>query len=117
MPIAAAGIFKFPDELGITHEVARGTVSDHAPVWMNLDPDVTSVFDPHYGGSKVSRARGAFQLGMPETGDEIRANRNSKIYHLNGCPGFNRMSGRNIIVFESTSAAEASGYRKARNCS
>ena len=34
--VADAGIYRFPAELGITHEQARATVSDHAPVYIQL---------------------------------------------------------------------------------
>jgi len=37
LPIAACGILEFPAAVGLTHEVARRQVSDHAPVWLRLD--------------------------------------------------------------------------------
>lgn len=37
LPIAGAGIYEFPAALGLTHEQARRHVSDHAPVWVELD--------------------------------------------------------------------------------
>lgn len=47
----------------------------------------------------------------------IRGNRNSNIYHLpEGCPGYNQMAERNIVVFRSEQEAIAAGYRKAGNC-
>jgi deoxyribonuclease-1 len=47
----------------------------------------------------------------------VRANRNSRVYHLpEGCPSYNDVSARNIVEFASESAAQAAGYRKARNC-
>lgn len=36
LPIAAAGVVRFPAELGLTHDEARRHVSDHAPVWITL---------------------------------------------------------------------------------
>lgn len=36
LPIGGAGIGRFPDWLGLTHETARATVSDHAPVYLVL---------------------------------------------------------------------------------
>lgn len=47
---------------------------------------------------------------------EIRGNRNSNIYHLENCPGFDRMSRKNIVVFETEVAASNAGYRIAKNC-
>lgn len=37
LPITSAGILQFPQVLGISHEVARETVSDHVPVYITLD--------------------------------------------------------------------------------
>ena len=48
---------------------------------------------------------------------EIRGNRNSKIYHLpQGCPSYDQISPKNIVVFHSEPEAAAAGYRKAGNC-
>jgi micrococcal nuclease len=48
--------------------------------------------------------------------DEVRGNRNSKIYHLLGCPNYPDVSERNRVIFSSESEAVRAGYRKARNC-
>lgn len=42
LPIVASGIFEFPAVLGLTHEDARRHVSDHAPVWLSLNPSTES---------------------------------------------------------------------------
>lgn len=47
----------------------------------------------------------------------IIGNRNSKIYHRQNCPGYNRVSTGNRVSFKSEAEAEAAGYTKARNCS
>jgi len=52
----------------------------------------------------------------PEASSDIRGNRNSKIYHLPGCPGYETMSPANIVPFASEDAAQHAGYRKAKNC-
>jgi methylphosphotriester-DNA--protein-cysteine methyltransferase len=49
------------------------------------------------------------------TGDVI-GNKNSKIYHLPGCPGYKTVSEKNQVVFKSAAEAEAAGYTKAKNC-
>lgn len=36
LPVSYAGKLRFPELLGISHEQARATVSDHAPVWITL---------------------------------------------------------------------------------
>ena len=35
--VADAGIFAYPDYLGVSHEDARERVSDHAPVWVRIE--------------------------------------------------------------------------------
>jgi hypothetical protein len=52
----------------------------------------------------------------PVVSSEIRGNRNSHIYHLPGCPGFEAMSPANIVAFASEAEAQHAGYRKAKNC-
>ena len=47
---------------------------------------------------------------------EIRGNRNSHIYHLRGCPGYESMSPANIVPFVTETEAIQAGYRKAKNC-
>ena len=49
-------------------------------------------------------------------GGPVHANRRSHIYHLPGCPHYNRISPRNLVIFQSEKEAMAAGYRKARNC-
>lgn len=50
------------------------------------------------------------------TAGEIIGNKNSKIYHWEGCPGYTRVGEKNRIVFKTRAAAEAAGYRAAKNC-
>jgi endonuclease YncB( thermonuclease family) len=47
---------------------------------------------------------------------EIIGNKNSKIYHRPGCPGYNSVSEKNQVRFQSAAEAEAAGYRAAKNC-
>jgi len=47
---------------------------------------------------------------------QIVGNKNSKIYHMPGCPGYDQVSGANRVTFRSESEAEAAGYRRAKNC-
>jgi deoxyribonuclease-1 len=47
----------------------------------------------------------------------IIGNRKSQVYHLSmGCPSYDQVSAKNQITFDSESAAQAAGYRKAGNC-
>jgi beta-lactamase superfamily II metal-dependent hydrolase/methylphosphotriester-DNA--protein-cysteine methyltransferase len=47
---------------------------------------------------------------------EVVGNKNSKIYHLPGCPGYNTVSEKNRVTFKSAEEAEAAGYTRAKNC-
>ncbi len=47
---------------------------------------------------------------------EVRGNKNSKIYHWVGCPGYEKISPGNRVGFASREKAEAAGYRAAKNC-
>lgn len=50
------------------------------------------------------------------TSGKVQGNRNSKIYHIPGCPSYGAMSKKNVQEFSSESAAQSAGYRKAGNC-
>jgi hypothetical protein len=50
------------------------------------------------------------------SGDTVRGNKRSKVYHLPGCPGFEAMSPTNIVTFANEVQAQQAGYRKAGNC-
>jgi endonuclease YncB( thermonuclease family)/methylphosphotriester-DNA--protein-cysteine methyltransferase len=47
---------------------------------------------------------------------EIIGNKNSKIYHRPGCPGYNSISEKNQVRFKSAEEAEAAGFKRAGNC-
>lgn len=46
----------------------------------------------------------------------IRGNRNSHIYPLFSCPGYDKVSEPNRVTFKTEAEAQRAGYRKARNC-
>lgn len=47
----------------------------------------------------------------------IIGNRNSKVYHLpTGCPSYSQVAERNRVLFETETAAQSAGFRKAGNC-
>lgn len=124
LPITGYGIHDFPATLGMSHEQARTRVSDHAPVFMVIDPDAEPVtLRPHHVGS--------VSLADPVAGEDhittasassapgefmIRGNRNSMIYHRPDCPSYSKVSERNVVTFGSEADAAASGYRIAGNC-
>jgi endonuclease YncB( thermonuclease family)/methylphosphotriester-DNA--protein-cysteine methyltransferase len=47
---------------------------------------------------------------------EVIGNKNSKIYHNPGCPGYKSVSEKNQVRFKSAEEAEAAGYKRAGNC-
>jgi endonuclease YncB( thermonuclease family) len=46
----------------------------------------------------------------------IVGNQQSHVYHWAGCPDYDKVSARHRIAFASREAAEAAGYRAAKNC-
>lgn len=119
VPISQSGIFDFPSELGFTHTQARESISDHAPVWMLLDPGAVSVvLDPHFYGRLIAQEDLGRETAAAsrQADDAIRGNINSMIYHRPDCPGYGQMAERNRVLFADKQAAEEAGYREARNC-
>jgi len=53
----------------------------------------------------------------PELAGKIFGNKNSKVYHWAGCPGFTKLTEVSRVVFNSPTEAENAGYRAAKNCS
>ncbi len=47
---------------------------------------------------------------------KIKGNKQSKIYHLKGCPNYNDIAERNIVWFKTREEAESAGFRMAKNC-
>jgi endonuclease YncB( thermonuclease family) len=54
-------------------------------------------------------------VALPSSG-KIIGNKNSRIYHWPGCPGYSKIAEKNQVPFNSTADAEAAGYRPAKNC-
>lgn len=76
-------------------------------------------FEPFGAGLAVVEGRyePAANDDKVETDKAIIGNQNSMIYHLpEGCPSYSRVGEQNREEFESASAAEDAGYRKAGNC-
>ena len=67
---------------------------------------------PHHN---VATASAALPITENPT-TTVLGNKNSKIYNLAHCPGFNQVSVKNQRWFENTAQAEQAGYRKAKNC-
>lgn len=66
---------------------------------------------------KAQQAAAQPTLASAIGGSLIIGNRKSQVYHLSqGCPGYEQVSAKNQITFDSESDAQAAGYRKAGNC-
>ncbi|WP_411839571.1 Ada metal-binding domain-containing protein [Paracoccus sp. ME4] len=117
LPITGSGIHDFPAALKMTHEDARDRVSDHAPVFMVLDPEANFVtLAPHFQGTQRAVLADAREpAGAPDQ-QIIRGNRNSKIYHRPDCPSYDAVSERNVEIFATEVDAASAGYRLAGNC-
>jgi len=53
--------------------------------------------------------------GTAASGDVV-GNKNSKIYHNPGCPGYKSVSEKNRVFFKTAAEAEAAGFTRAKNC-
>jgi phosphatidylserine/phosphatidylglycerophosphate/cardiolipin synthase-like enzyme len=90
------------------------------------DPSIAAQYEQNWN-ARVQRSRplGASAGNMPEKGSleepnaasgAIVGNRKSKIYAWPGCGSYDKMSPANRVEFPSRQAADAAGYRAARNC-
>lgn len=66
-----------------------------------------------------SAAMGNAPGKLPDNKSSLKTvgNKNSKIFHLPGCSGYDRVSEKNRVYFNSAAEAETAGYRIAKNCS
>lgn len=134
--ISGVGIVNYPQMLGIDHEKGRKIVSDHAPVFFQLGraqltATVLMAFPQgpaqQVGQVASSPARNESVFSKPQapivsaasssTAGKVHGNKSSQIFHLaSGCPSYNKISPKNLVVFASEAEAIDSGYRKAGNC-
>jgi len=69
-----------------------------------------------YVGSDIPPLGGENSPRTAPSSGKIIGNKNSKIYHAPGCPGYDRVSAASLVKFETEAEAEAAGYRRAKNC-
>lgn len=126
VPVVAAGRLEFPHQvLGISHGEARDRVSDHIPVWVEVnarsDGAIFNPFEPQEMNltapvrseapdSATGSVAGAGQ------GPAVLGNRRSQIYHLPHCLSFDRIGESNKVAFASEDEAMGAGFRRAGNC-
>lgn len=118
VPVIGFGKYDYPKSLGMHHSVARKTVSDHAPVFIVLDPEapVWTEFPDHAPTDAPAAIAKVTPTKAAAVGAGIKGNKNSKIYHLAHCPSYGKVSERNIQWFTSEAEATGAGYRIAKNC-
>lgn len=67
---------------------------------------------PEEAGGRVGMA----PCRAPEAAASWVANRNSELYHREGCPWARRIKAGHLLRFETAAAAEAAGYQRCRTC-
>ena len=72
---------------------------------------------PYQGmGAGATHGREEKRVSTEAPDGSIHANRQSKVYHLPSCPGYDRVSEKNAVLFSTEAEARKAGYRKAKNC-
>jgi len=110
-----AGILRFPELLGMTHEQARRHVSDHAPVYLLTRQ---AELRQSVQAASLEWQPSPQEQQPPQTATEGRllGNRNSNIVHRPDCPSYSRVSEANRVYFATLKEAKKAGYRLAGNC-
>jgi phosphatidylserine/phosphatidylglycerophosphate/cardiolipin synthase-like enzyme len=77
----------------------------------------TTAGSPHSGaGEQLGASSRETPVGQGMNGGFIHANRQSKVYHLPSCPGYERVSAAHMVPFATEAEARKAGYRKAKHC-
>lgn len=110
LSVIEAGIEKFPQRMGWSHNAARQSISDHAPVYVRI-----AASGPFAARHIPER------MPLPTVSDSkaqplLRGNRKSRIYHHTDCPGYSEIAPHNRVPFNKEGEAVDAGYRRARNC-
>jgi endonuclease YncB( thermonuclease family) len=84
----------------------------HAGLWVEGKPIPPWDFRHHRAGASPA----ATSAAAPQPNGAVRGNSKSHIYHWPGCPNYDDVSAHNRVELPSPAAAEAAGFRPARNC-
>jgi phosphatidylserine/phosphatidylglycerophosphate/cardiolipin synthase-like enzyme len=93
-------VIKEADELVHVYETNIGTHAAHSRPYTRQNTAAAAVQTPQ----------------TAKTSGVVQGNPQSKLYHLPGCPGYNRSSLTTVAPFPTEAAALKAGYRKAKNC-
>jgi hypothetical protein len=102
-----------PEDAKVYERAEIAAKEEQAGLWRDPAPPPPWLFRRGERGAALKAPGG--KPATPAIGPII-GSRASKIYHLPNCPDYSKVLGRNRILFKSDFEAEASGYRKARNC-
>ena len=111
--ISDAGIIDFPKLLSLNHKKSRKHISDHAPLYMVLGDKKFSANTSSFLQHEAPPDKEAVNALVTEM---VRGNKNSKIYHRADCPSYDKVSGKNRVLFRNAQEAINAGYREAKNC-
>ena len=113
-------VFNYPKYLAMTHAQGRGSVSDHAPIFLSASfsggGPSTAFGQPETKRSNPMKPSTASNDSGKNLTLAIRGNKKTMIYHRPDCPSYNAVSERNRVDFDNAAAAEAQHYHLAGNC-
>jgi len=66
--------------------------------------------------SALSKIAKSVDTSNGQVSGPVRGNKESHIYHWQGCPDYDKIGSDNVVEFQSASQAEQAGYRAALNC-
>ncbi|MBC8028761.1 MAG: thermonuclease family protein [Pyrinomonadaceae bacterium] len=96
-----------PSNTALARPTQTTTARPSVPVTATVKGSSTSTEDSQPNGLDSQSSPSLKTIG----------NKNSKIFHLPGCSGYDRVSEKNRVYFNSVAEAETAGYRLAKNCS
>lgn len=94
----------------------RTAKRDRTGLWRDPAPTPPWVFRRGDASGAATDRAWAPERTSPEATSPVIGNRNSKLYHLPHCPGYQATSAKNRVAFASAAEAEKAGYRRAGNC-
>jgi endonuclease YncB( thermonuclease family) len=98
---------------GVAEDAARRA---HLGLWSQSNPVQPQDFR-HHTASQVCFDNADHRIACSDTYDgPVRGNLHSHIYHWPGCPNYDDIAEHNRVELPNAVAAEAAGFRAARNC-
>ena len=111
-------VFDYPAYLKMSNATGRSSVSDHAPIFMDvvMGGKSTGKAAPFAAAAPAAKPAQVASAAVSGKSGPVRGNRNSMTYHRPDCPSYNSISAKNQVEFDSESAALAAHYHIAGNC-